>query len=416
MRRLSVLIAVCFVDMLGLMIVNPLMPFYALRLHAPEWMVGPLISAFAAAQLVASPVWGRFSDRHGRRPALLIGLAASAVAFVIFGFAGALWVLFVSRIVQGLGGGTTGVAQAYVADAIAPAERAKALGWLSAGTSAGVVIGPSLGSFFARFGTAAPGLAAATVMLLNLIAAWYLLPEPRHHSQPTPAGGTPVPPPAGGGEGGGRVTAGTHQPRPISRAVWEIVRHPSRPAHRVIWIYCVGMLALNVLIGVLALYLKDTFAVTERTIGYYFLVFGIVGVVMRVSIVGWVNDRLGEVRTMRLGAVIFALGLALMPLPRMLPLFVLCLILSPVGTALLFPASTSLVSQRVDKRELGLMMGAQQTLRGIMSIIGPIGGTVAYATLGHGVPLLLAAATVGLAGLLAAREPHESPAAGSIRA
>src|SRR4029077_7224483 len=136
MKRLSVLMAVCFVDMLGLMRVAPLTAFSALRPPAPEWMVGPLIASFAVAQLVSSPVWGKVSDRYGRRPAVIVGLAGSAFAYLIFGFANTLWLLFASRIVQGLGGGTTGVAQAYVADTMAPTERAKALGWLSAATSA----------------------------------------------------------------------------------------------------------------------------------------------------------------------------------------------------------------------------------------------------------------------------------------
>lgn len=384
--------------MMGLMMVAPLMPFYALRFDAPEWMVGPLISAFAMAQLISSPIWGRVSDRRGRRPALLIGLAAAGVAFLIFGFATSLWMLFLSRIVQGLGGGTTGVAQAYVADTMAPSDRAKALGWLSAGTSAGVVIGPFIGSFAANWGPAAPGIVAAAIMFVNFIAAWYWLPE----SKGAVPRGVPV--------------AQLPQPRGVRRAVWEIVRHPSRPAHRVIWIYCVGMLALNALIGVLALYLKDTFGVTERTIGYFFPVFGIVGVMMRATMVGYIVDRYGEVRTMRLGATLLALGLALMPLPQMLPLFVVFLALTPMGTALLFPASTALVSHRIDHTELGLVLGAQQTLRGIMSIIGPIGATAAYASLGHGVPFYLAAATVALAGVLAAREPHEVPEPAAIRA
>lgn len=398
MKRLSVLIAVATVDMMGLMMVAPLMPFYALRFNAPEWMVGPLISAFAMAQLVSSPIWGRVSDRRGRRPALLIGLGAAAMAFLIFGFAQSLWVLFLSRIVQGLGGGTTGVAQAYVADSMAPAERAKALGWLSAGTSAGVVIGPFLGSFAATWGPAAPGVVAAAVMLVNLAAAWYWLPESK------------------GTHTSGAFAAEPHTPRPIGRTVWEIVRHPTLPVHRVIWIYCVGMLALNALIGVLALYLKDTFGVTERTIGYIFPIFGGVGVLMRATLVGYVNDRLGEIRTMRLGAALLAIGLALMPLPRLLPLFVVCLALTPMGTALLFPASTALVSHRTDRRETGLVLGAQQTLRGIMSIIGPIGATVAYATLGHKVPFLLASATVTVALFLAAREPREAPGPATIQA
>ncbi len=402
MKRLSVLMAVCFVDMLGLMLVAPLMAFYALRLHAPEWMVGPLIAAFAVAQLISSPVWGKLSDRYGRRPALIVGLGASAFAYIIFGYANSLWLLFASRIVQGLGGGTTGVAQAYVADTMEPSERAKALGWLSAATSAGVVIGPFIGSVAHRFGTEVPGIVAAALVLVNVVFAWKWLPESRvlHAHSMTPSGRY-VP-----------------QGRSVKQALWEIVQHPALPSHRVIWIYVVGMLALNVVIGVLALYLKDTYAVTEDTIGYFFPIFGIVGVLMRVWLVGWFNERFGEVRTMQIGTLLLALGLALMPIPAGLlppagamPLFIVFLVLVPMGTALLFPASTSLVSQRTEKHELGLVMGAQQTFRGIVSILGPVGATLAFDKLGHGVPFLMAAAIVGVAFVLATREGREAPVA-----
>src|SRR3989442_7978451 len=165
------------------------------------------------------------------------------------------------------------------------------------------------------------------------------------------------------------------------------------------------MLALNVVIGVLALYLKDTYAVTVDTIGYFFPIFGIVGVVMRVWLVGWFNERFGQARTMQIGTVRLGVGLVLMPLPAAwvpgapaMALFIVLLILVPVGTALLFPASTSLVSQRSAKHELGLVMGAQQTFRGIVSIVGPVGATLVFEGLGHGVPFLLAPAIVAVAG------------------
>jgi multidrug resistance protein len=398
MKRLAVLMVVCFVDMLGLMLVAPLMPFYATRMHAAEWMVGPLISSFAVAQLVSSPIWGKFSDRYGRRPAMIIGLSASAVAYAIFGYASSLWMLFASRLVQGLGGGTTGVAQAYVADTMAPAERAKALGWISAATSAGVMIGPVIGAVARSFGTEVPGMVAAALMLISVAFAWRWLPESRVAHTHTPSGQ--------------QLPLG----RSVKQALWEVMEHPTAPVHRVIWIYVVGMLALNVVIGVLALYLKDVYHVTEETIGYFFTVFGVVGVLMRVSLVGWFNARFGEVRTMQVGTISLLLGLALMPLPAaILPpapalvLFIFFLVLVPVGTALLFPASTSLVSQRTHRHELGLVMGAQQTFRGIMSIIGPVGATLVFDKLGHGIPFLCAAAIVSVALVLAFRERREPP-------
>jgi MFS family permease len=121
-RRLAVLIGVNFVDMIGFMIVLPLLPFYALKLNASPEIVGQMIASYSIAQLIAAPLWGRVSDRYGRRPALLIGLSASAVAYVVFGLADSLWLLYLSRVVQGAGGGTTGVAQAYVADTLPPLE------------------------------------------------------------------------------------------------------------------------------------------------------------------------------------------------------------------------------------------------------------------------------------------------------
>ncbi len=182
-RRLAVLIAVNFVDMIGFMIVLPLLPFYALKLQASPETIGQLIASFSVAQLISAPIWGRVSDRYGRRPALLIGLSASAAAYVVFGLAHSVWLLFLSRVVQGAGGGTTGVAQAYVADTVDQADRARALGWLSAATSAGVMLGPAIGSFAAHFGQAAPGMVAAALCLVNVFFAWKWLPE--SHKEPS---------------------------------------------------------------------------------------------------------------------------------------------------------------------------------------------------------------------------------------
>ncbi|HMG00464.1 MAG TPA: MFS transporter, partial [Gemmatimonadaceae bacterium] len=164
-----------FVDMLGLAMVIPLLPFYATKLGASATIVGVLIAAFSIAQLASAPLWGRFSDRYGRRPALLVGLLVSAVAYVIFAYASTLWLLLISRVVQGLGGGTIGVVQAYVADASDPNDRAKSLGWLSAATSLGAVVGPAIGSALIHWGRHAPGIASAIFCVLVSGFAWSYL-------------------------------------------------------------------------------------------------------------------------------------------------------------------------------------------------------------------------------------------------
>ena len=152
MKRIAVLMATAFVDMIGFAIVMPLLPFYARDFQAPYWMIGWLIAVFAVMQLISAPLWGRFSDRFGRRPAILLGLCVSVVAYAFFAFADSVAFLLITRLVQGVGGGTTPVLQAYVADSTAPRDRAKALGWLSAATSAGVMVGPVIGSFSFGFG------------------------------------------------------------------------------------------------------------------------------------------------------------------------------------------------------------------------------------------------------------------------
>jgi multidrug resistance protein len=378
-RRLAVLIAVNFVDMIGFMIVLPLLPFYALKLQASPETIGRLIASFSVAQLVAAPLWGRVSDRYGRRPALLIGLTASAIAYVVFGFATSVWLLFLSRLVQGAGGGTTGVAQAYVADTVAPTDRARALGWLSAATSAGVMVGPAIGSVAAHLGQAAPGLLAATLCLVNVIFAWRWLPESRKEpASPTAASRKPVWHPA-----------------------WTALRHPGTAISRLLWIYGVGMLAFASMTSVLALYLGAEFGIDEKTIGYVFLYVGLLSFVMRSVLLGPIVDRIGETWAMRIGTVLLIIGLALYPVPRHFWTLALVIPLVPIGTALLFPATTSLMSRYSAAHELGTTMGVAQTFAGLARVAAPILATTTFQRLGHGYPFYVAGGFVALVGIMA---------------
>jgi MFS family permease len=387
LRRLAVLIFVCFVDAMGFMIILPLLPFYAVRLQASPETVGRMIASFSIAQLLAAPLWGRVSDRYGRRPALLIGLGASAVAFAVFGFADSVWLLFASRIVQGAGGGTTGVAQAYVADTVESKDRARALGWLSSATAAGVILGPAIGSFAFNLGTAAPGIVAAALCLTNVIIAWKWLPESRP----------------------GERSAATR--KPIWHPAWLVLRHPSNLVSRLIWVYGIGMVAFSAMTSVLSLYLQAEFRLTEKTIGPIFAYVGVLSLVMRSLLLGPIVDRLGERWTMLLGTLLLAAGLLLYPIPRTLWALAVVIPLVPIGTALLFPSTTSLMSRYSDPRELGTTMGVAQTFAGLARVVAPLAATTAFQRLGHGWPFYAAGGVVGLAGVLALRIPRESPVA-----
>jgi MFS family permease len=386
LRRLAVLIFVCFVDAIGFMIILPLLPFYATRLHATPETVGRLIASFSIAQLMSAPVWGRVSDRYGRRPALLIGLSASAVAYAVFGIADAVWLLFASRIVQGAGGGTTGVAQAYVADTVEPKDRARALGWLSSATAAGVIFGPAIASFAFTLGPEAPGLVAAGLCLVNVAFAWKWLPESRP----------------------GERREATSARKPLWHPAWLVLRHPGSLVSRLIWIYGIGMIAFSAMTSVLSLYLQSAFSLTEKTIGPIFAYVGVLSLVMRSLLLGPIVDRLGERWTMRAGALLLAAGLLLYPIPQNLWALAAVIPLVPIGTALLFPATTSLMSRYSDARELGTTMGVAQTFAGMARVAAPLLATTIFQRLGHAWPFYLAGAVVALAGFLTLQIPSES--------
>jgi MFS family permease len=361
LKQLWVLMATCFVDMIGFLIVQPTLPFYAKQLGARPVVVTAIISSFFLAQLLSAPLWGRFSDRYGRRPALLIGLSISAVAFALFGLANSIALLFLFRLVQGAGGGTTGVVQAYVSDSVPPEERAKALGWITAATSAGVMIGPLLGSLATYLGPSGPGFVAAGLCTLNVLSALKWLPESKRSDDTHPD--SPAP-----------------QRRSLARAIFDVLSDPGSPVSALIWIYAVGMMAFMGMNAVLALYLGDAYGVTERTIGWFYSYVGGIGLVMRALLLGPAVRRFGEIGVLRLGTLSLVLGLAAIPLPAMLDLarpgrlgvLAVVVLFVPVGTALLFPATTALVSRRSSRAETGQTMGVQQSFGSVARLVGPI--------------------------------------------
>jgi MFS family permease len=400
-KKLVVLMITAFVDMVGLLMVLPLLPFYADRLVGPNGLrfagltieagmaVAILVSAFTVAQLVSAPMWGRFSDKWGRRPALLVALGASAVAYVIFGYAHTLGVLILSRLVQGAGGGTVGVIQAYVADTVAPEERAKSLGWLSAATNAGVALGPVLGSaavalgkmplgvgdWRVTIGAAAPGLAAALLCVVNMAFAWRYLVESRERPKT--------------GE-----HAAIRAPGASRKAVLRVITHSGEPAPRLIWIYAIAIGAFQGTTSILALYLNKRFQVTEQNIGLLFTYIGVLSVLARAVLLGRMVDRFGEPRLSRIGVTLLGLGLATIPFAPNLPVLAISVGLLPLGTAFTFPCVTALLSRVIPSHERGLYMGVQQTFGGASRAVFPMVLRVIFDRAGMGVPFWTSAAFV----------------------
>ena len=371
--RLPVLFVTAFIDMVGLTMIMPLLPFYAEQLGASATVVGLLIAAFSLAQLLVAPLWGRSSDRYGRRPAILAGLLVTSVAYVLFGLAGSLPLLLLSRLLQGVGGGTIGVVQAYVADASPVEQRTRSLGWLSAVTSLGAVAGPAFGSLMIAIGgRSAPGLAAAGLALLVAGFAWRFLRESRL-----------------------QTTSGGHMPRTTGRAaVSGILTRWSAPASRLIWIYAVAIGAFYGTGQTAPLLLARRFAITERNVGFFIMYLGGMGVLIRSLVLGPAVDRLGEARLSRLGVVLLAIGLAATGLASGFPMLALGFTCMPFGTAFLFPCVTGLLSRVVPARDRGLYMGVQHTFGGVSRVAFPVAAGVLMDRFGVGVPFWVAGALV----------------------
>jgi MFS family permease len=369
--KLAVLIITNFVDMVGLLMILPLLPYYAVELGAGGLGVAVLVSSFTAAQLLSAPLWGRFSDHYGRRPAIMVSRTAAMIAYVVFAFAHSFWLLLLSRVIQGAGGGTVGVIQAYVADSVEPKGRARALGWLSAATNVGAAMGPPLGSAALLLGRPGPGLVAAGLCFLNILSAARFLPESRDMSEaPEPRRGK------------------------SRTALLSVVRRPTERVSRLIWIYAIGMGAFSGMSAILALFLLSKFGVGPEQIWVVFTYLGIISVITRAGLLGRFVDRFGEVRLSRIGLTLLTVGLVTIPLAPNYPLLAVAIALVPIGTAFTFPCVTAMLSHIISSRERGLYMGVQQTFGGMSRVAVPLFAGFTFDHFGRSVPFFTSAILV----------------------
>ncbi len=388
--RLIVLFATVLVDMIGFGIVLPLLPYYAESFGASPFDVTLLVASFSAMQFLAVPFWGRISDRHGRRPFIVLGLFASALSYLLFGLAQSLTVLFVSRIAAGAAGGTISVAQAYVADATGPEDRARGMGMLGAASGLGVLIGPAIGGYFSQFGYAVPGFIAAGLCAVNGLAAIVILPESRRAEERAAGRGTQA----------------------ATLRSW-VATLTAYPFVLLLAVYFLAIMSFSAMTGVLALFAERAHGMDAMDMGVVFATAGGTTVVVRGLIVGWLVRRFGERRIVQAGTGVLAAVLALLPLVpspgaifAMVPFWAL-------ATGLTFPSLASLVSQETDADSQGAVLGGQQVVGGIGRVLGPLWAGALFEHVGIRTPFFLGAGLVAVAVLVALRLPADVGARGT---
>jgi multidrug resistance protein len=383
-RRLPFLFLTVFVDLVGFGIVLPLLPFYGERLGADGFTVGLLVTVYSVFQFVMAPLWGRLSDRFGRKPILLLGLVGSALAYLVFAYAGTLAVLFVSRIMAGIGGSTVPVAEAYIADVTPPEHRAGNMGLIGAAFGLGFTVGPALGGIMASVSVEAPGLVAAALCATNALAALLFLPETHPASQDT-----------------GRAAPGSAFTLAGLRESLEV---PGLA--RILLLYFLFTVAFAVIQPTLSLFGAARFGLDQRRVGYLFAFLGLVSAVVQGGLVRRLVPRLGESRLIRLSALPFVGGLLLVALAPGVPTLLVALALLAVGYGGALPSVLGLVSRTASASIQGSVLGLGQSVGSMARIVGPAAAGAAY-DIGPAMPFLLGAgvAAVGAAVALGVDRP-----------
>lgn len=344
-RKLAPILGITFIDIIGFSMLLPILPYFVTHFGMSAVVVGLLMSTFSLCQLISGPLWGNLSDRIGRKTVLIISQIGATIGWAMLAFApNILWV-FIARIVEGVSGGNIGITQAYVADLVAPKERARAFGYISATFAAGMVFGPvGGGALFAKFGFAAPFLVASALQFLTLVLTLILLPESRAKNH----------------DDGERVGL-----REITATFTKARLSP----------LLLQKLALSLALygwySAIALYLAGQlhFGVVATT--QYFSLFAIINVFINGFGVGRMSNKLGDRVMSSLGLVLLVLAFAAAPFVHNVWSLTAVMVLFAVGGAFAQNGLTAMISNVATEREQGTVLGVGSSLDSLSGIIAP---------------------------------------------
>jgi len=380
---LAVIFVTVFIDLLGFGIIIPLLPFYAESFGANAFTVGLLGTVYSLMQFVFSPVWGRLSDRVGRRPIILIGLAGSCASYMVLALASSLALVFLGRIVGGIAGANIPTAQAYIADVTTPENRARGMGLVGAAFGLGFIFGPAIGGILSHLGPAAPMWVASVLCGLNLVAAAVLLPESRSARTERP--------------GLGRIEA-------LRRAFAD------RRLILLLSLYFIVTAAFSGFEATFALFLERRFGFTVATIGYVFAFIGCTLALVQGVLVGRAVKRLGEARLIPVAIAVIAIGLGLVPLAWTVPAMLASVGTLAVGMGFNGPALSSMVSRLTHADDQGGMLGLASSLASLGRVVGPAWGGYLFDAFGVASPYLSGSAIMILAVGVALASLRSTPA------
>src|SRR5581483_11695400 len=375
-----------FIDLIGFGIVIPILPIYAesTTFHASPAAIGWLMGSFSLAQLIFSPILGRLSDRVGRRPVLVFSVLGSALAFLMMGLAGSLWMLFAARIFDGVTGGNISTDQAYIADVTRPEERARGIGLIGAAFGLGFIVGPGIGGELSHFGLGAPFYFAAALALFNAVSIWFLLPESLSKER----------------------RAQAHESAQTGSRWQELTEALRRPDLRMLLlIYFFLTLAFATYQSTFALFAKIRYNYSPQQIGRFFVYVGVIGAVVQGVLLGKLTKRFGEHKLLLVGLLVMTASSLCMPWAATPAGLLLVLGALSVGSSLTSSLLPALISRRSSADRQGRTLGITQSAGSLARFIGPAWGGMMFGLFSPLAPFVLCAALTAIAIVLTLTSP-----------
>ena len=354
-----VILMTIMIDMLGFGLIIPVLPSFSKELGATNLEVGGIAAIYSLMNFLFAPWWGMLSDKYGRRPIILISIAVTGLSYLLLGTSTALIVLFLSRMFSGIGSANISVAQAYLSDITPPNERAKAMGMIGAAFGIGFIFGPVLGGWLAdQFGTAALGYFAASLSAINLVSAWWVLPESLKTKNPE------------------------SKPRlfkfgPLLNA---LQREHISGLMIVGFIYITAFAMMQI---TAVLYWEELHGLSKKEVGYLFAFIGITSAIVQGGLVGKLQKAWGEERMLVVGLSCMVVGLAIIPFgpdPKMM-FFAwqgVAMALLAFGSGCSLPALGSLLSRLAGAHEQGQILGVHMSFGAMARVVGPLLGGFLY--------------------------------------
>jgi DHA1 family tetracycline resistance protein-like MFS transporter len=383
---LVIIFLTVFIDLVGFGIVLPLLPFYSTELGASPFVVGLIIASYSGMQFIFAPIWGALSDRFGRRPLLLVGLAGSSISYIVFGLAHTLLLLLISRVIAGIMGANIPVAQAYIADSTSIDRRARGMGLIGAAFGLGFIFGPAIGGVLSRWGYGLPGFVAAGLSFSSGVAAWLWLPEslaPENRVQ----------------DGIGAMSAITGRSRAVVRVLGQ------RRLRDPILVFFLGTMGFAGFTTIFPLFLENPLGLTAVHAGGMFALVGMVSASVQGALIGPTVERRGERTVGAAGGFLLAGGVIFIGLVQSNAGTVLGLLVVGAGWGFMAPSLQSLVSRRAHAREQGEVLGVNQSASALARVVGPVAAGWAFGALGPGLGFVAGGILVLLAGIMVRAMP-----------